>query len=135
MAGPALAGAHGGRTTYTLNYVGTGLNGAGPVRGQYISGHAQDSDYGAVAVTTSRADQFVTVAAHDNSGRPVMAEIVQEGTQLGESWELGKVCGNTGTFRLPKPGALVRVYLLAGTCGSLVSIPTEGTVTLTLIRR
>jgi hypothetical protein len=88
-----------------------------------------------VGVTTSRSDRFVTVSARDNSGRPVMVEVSQEGSRLGESWELGKLCGTTGTFRLPQPGDLVRVYLLAGTCGSQLSLPTSGTVTLTLVRR
>ena len=135
VAAPAMAGAHGGRTTYTLNYTGTGLDGVGPVPGQYVAGHAQGSDLASVAMTTSRLDRLVTVAAHDNTGRPVMVEVVQEGNQQGESWDLGQLCGKTGSFRLPQPGQLVRVYLLAGACGSQLSIPTEGTVTLTLVRR
>lgn len=133
---PAMAGTHGGRATYTLNYAGTGLDGIGPVPSQYVAGHAQGSDFASVALGTSRLDRLVTVAApKDNTGRPVMAEVVQEGTRLGESWDLGQLCGTAGTFRLPQPGALLRVYLLAGSCGSVVSVPTEGTVTLTLVRR
>lgn len=136
-AAPAMAaGSHGSRTTYTLDYTGTGLDSLGPVPGQYVAGHAQDSDFGAVAVGTSRADRLVKVAApQDNSGRLVAVEVVQEGDQRGESWDLGKLCGTSGTFRLPHPGDLVRVYLLAGSCDGQLSVPTQGTVTLTLVRR
>ena len=136
VAAPATAGTHGSRTTYTLDYTGTGLAGVGPVPGQYVDVHAQGSDLASVAIGTSRLDRLVTVAPpKDNTGRPVMVEVVQEGSGLGESWDLGKLCGTTGTFRLPQPGHVLHVYVLAGTCGSVVSVPTQGTVTLTLVRR
>jgi hypothetical protein len=135
MAAPAMAGPHGNRTTYTRAYTGGGLDSVGPVPGQWVAGHGQGSDFGAVGVTTSRSDRLVTVAARDDSGRPVMAEVVQEGSRLGESWDLGKLCGKPGTFRLAQPGDLLRVYLLTGSCDSQVSVPTTGTVTLTLVRR
>ena len=70
-------------------------------------------------------ERFVTVEVADQTGRPVMAAAHQANKELGQPF-----CGTSDPLRLVtrKP---VHVHLFTGLgCGD-ISVPTEGTVTLT----
>ena len=70
-------------------------------------------------------ERFITVEVVDDSGRPVMAAAHQANEELGQPF-----CGKSDRLRLitRKP---VHVHLITGPGCDDISIPTEGTVTLT----
>ena len=138
LAAPAAAGAPSGPDqTATRDYTGAGVDGvAGVTPAMYGDGSAQGGELEAVTISPPSGDRNVSVRIADRTGQPVLAAVVQhmDGNDA-HNVELGRVCGAPGTFHLARPDRPVTVYLLVGSCGSALSVPTTGTVTFTFRKR
>jgi hypothetical protein len=124
------AGATTSGHTFALKYQGTGS-----VQG-VVSGavDAQTGRYGYVTLPTSRKDRSVSVTVTDDRGLPVVFQLSQGYTSDNATvTDLGEWCASTPKpVRLPHPGEPVIVYVELGACGNSPSVPTMGTVKLTL---
>jgi hypothetical protein len=90
--------------------------------------------YGAAEVPTRRGERRVEVAAADASGLPVLFNVEQDvdGDDRPDL-KAGPFCGKTPQpVKLAAQQVPVQVNILAGTCGSGVSAPTTGTLTVRL---
>ncbi|MEY2435164.1 MAG: hypothetical protein QOC92_4889 [Acidimicrobiaceae bacterium] len=128
VAAPAMA-----KTTarvVSLPYQG-GSNIQGVVTG---STDVQGQHLGYVATSTSRRDRTVSVRVTDSRGLPVAFELAQGDSRNASSdTSLGEYCSATPrAVRLLHPGQPVEVFVELGVCGSSPSIPTTGTVSLTI---
>lgn len=131
---PAQAGASAGQErTASAEYTAGGVDSPGAgVPGMYVRATAQGGQLASATFGTRPADRVVTVRLVDDSGRPVLAAVVQHPTgSARDDIEIGRVCG-TGTLRLASQGDDVTVYPLAGQCPGSPSAPTTGTVTVVL---
>ena len=116
--------------TVTLNYQGTGsIQGviSGAIDGQ--GGH-----YGYVQMPTLRKDRTVSVVVTDARGLPIAFQLSQGDTSSARTMtDLGEWCSSTPhPVRLAHPGQPVVVYVELGACDSSPSVPTTGTVKLTV---
>jgi hypothetical protein len=95
---------------------------------------AQGSHYGYVDVPTSRKDHTVTVKVVDARGLPIAFQLSQgDRSDSATMTDIGEWCSSTPrAIRLPHPGQPVVVYVELGACGNSPSVPTTGTVSLTL---
>jgi hypothetical protein len=121
----------------TATYLGAGVDSpADPVPAMYGDASGQGGEVEAVTVTTTRNDRTVSLRLVDQDGLPVLAAVVQHlGPDSRSDEELGRVCGSsTRPLRLVAPGKSLTVYLLAGRCPAGPSVPTSGTLTLTVTR-
>lgn len=124
------AGASTSGRTVSLAY-----QGAASVQG-VISGavDGQTGQVGYVELTTSRKERTVSVSVTDTRGLPVAFQLSQGNTSdTATMTDLGEWCASTPhAVRLPHPGQPVVVYVELGACGTSPSVPTTGTVKLTL---
>jgi hypothetical protein len=130
---PAQAGVFGKQRTASAEYTAGGVDSPGAgVPGMYVRASAQGGQLASATFATLTTDRAVTVDLADDSGRPVLAAVVQHPTgSARDDVEIGRICG-TGTLRLSHPGHDMTVYPLAGQCNGSPSAPTTGTVTVTL---
>lgn len=131
---PAQAGVSGGQAqTATAEYTAGGVDSPGAgVPGMYIRASAQGGQLASATFTTRPTDRAVTVRLVDDTGRPVLAAVVQHPTgSARDDVEIGRVCG-TGTLRLSHPGQDMTVYPLVGQCNGAPSAPTTGRVTVAM---
>lgn len=123
----ATATPHGAARTATASYTGSGVDSVAVVPGVY--GDISDA-VAAVSFTPQTRERTLSLSVTDQLGRPVLAAVVQHlGPGNSDDDELGRLCGQPGTFHLPVAQAPVTVYLLSGTCNGGPSTPTTGTVT------
>lgn len=138
LAAPAAAGVQSRPDqTATRDYTGAGVDGvAGVTPSLYGDDRAQGGELQAVTITPPSGDRTVSVRIADRTGQRVLAAVVEhmDGNDA-DNIELGRVCGAPATFHLVRPDRLVTVYLLVGSCGSALSVPTTGTVTFTFRKR
>jgi len=116
--------------TVTLNYQGTGSV-QGVVSGAIDN---QGGHYGYVEVPTTRKDRTVSVIVTDARGLPIAFQLSQGYTSSADTMtDLGEWCSSTPhPVRLAHPGQPVVVYVELGACGNSPSVPTTGTVKLTV---
>lgn len=125
------APAAGARTTRTREVSATYTTAGGDTVLMTGDAYVQGQRYGATSLPTKAGDLTADVTIADKAGTAIAAELYQDidGDGTNET-ELGTICGRTtAPVRLRKAGRPIEVYLLAGPCGSGVSIPTTGTVT------
>jgi hypothetical protein len=128
---PALAFA----THATARSVVLPYQGSASVQG-VVSGadDMQGGHYGYVTLTPSRKERSVSVRVTDARGLPVAFQLSQGYVRDTRTMhDLGEFCSSTpGAVRLPQRGVPVVVYVELGYCGTSPSVPTTGSVTLTL---
>lgn len=123
------AGASTKGRTVTLAYEGTSSV-QGVVSGKFDT---QAGSVGYVKLATSRKERTVSVSVTDARGLPVAFQLSQTPSATGTPTDIGEWCVSTPhPVRLPHPGELVLVYVELGVCGTSPSVPTTGTVKLTL---
>jgi hypothetical protein len=96
------------------------------------STNVEGNHFGFVQIPSRPTDRRVTVAVTDTTGLPVAFEVSQwDADASGGERVLGSFCSITPSLRLPSPGHSVVVYINAGSCAGMPSVPTTGTATAT----
>jgi hypothetical protein len=94
-----------------------------------MNGYAQGQRQGAVELLTRKGDRTAVVTAADDAGRPVRLEIAQDLSGRGFVTDIASYCSDEApVLRLARGGVPLQVYVVAGMCGTALSIPTEGKI-------
>ena len=131
VAAPTAAARHVSRT-YTAATTATTESGQAQGSGLVVVGGPVHGTFGLTYIKLRRADSSASIRLTDRTGRTVQA-LVQQTSRDGSVASLGIICGSTRhPLRLAPGGGELVIRPSYGTCGQNASVPTTGTLDVTL---